>query len=268
MDFTKFPLEKLLFFVAGVIPGFVALLIFGLAHPAAFNWFFVLGFLGYKTKLCLILLVAFVVGNSLTTFLERFLAAIGGALGGAAASRTIPGVVLLQCRTLARPQLAGNSQEASRSRSSKDTNVMRDELYRMRCELVNLGPEADRPAALMALNIEKFNSEMDDDAWARWYDQYHWTILFPGKRDFVWHIANGLNFNLQTASLYILVSAVIVPAVRHWWSILPACVWVLLFVLESYMSIKNATDKWSTLSAQIRYLSEGYGGVGHSEGSS
>jgi hypothetical protein len=68
MDFTKFPLEKLLFFVAGVIPGFVALLIFGLAHPAAFNWFFVLGFLGYKTKLCLILLVAFVVGNSLTTF--------------------------------------------------------------------------------------------------------------------------------------------------------------------------------------------------------
>lgn len=87
MDFTKFPLEKLLFFVAGVIPGFVALLIFGLAHPAAFNWFFVLGFLGYKTKLCLILLVAFVVGNSLTTFLERFLAAIGGAIGGAAASR-------------------------------------------------------------------------------------------------------------------------------------------------------------------------------------
>jgi hypothetical protein len=28
MDFSKYPLEKLLYFVAGVVPGFVALLIY------------------------------------------------------------------------------------------------------------------------------------------------------------------------------------------------------------------------------------------------
>jgi hypothetical protein len=70
MDFTKLPLEKLLYFVAGVIPGFVVLLIFQAAHPYAFGWFVNLAFLGYKTKISLILLVAFVAGNTLTASLS------------------------------------------------------------------------------------------------------------------------------------------------------------------------------------------------------
>src|ERR1019366_7110704 len=88
MDFSKYPLEKLFYFLAGVIPGFVALFIFQLAVPGSFGWFFNLGFLGYRTKLSLILLAAFVVGNTLTTFLSGFLRFIGGAyFGGIVALR-------------------------------------------------------------------------------------------------------------------------------------------------------------------------------------
>ena len=81
MDLSKYPLEKLLYFVAGVIPGFVALLIFQLARPGSFNWFFSLGFLGYRTKVVLAVLAMFVVGNSMTRFLSGFFGAIGGAIG-------------------------------------------------------------------------------------------------------------------------------------------------------------------------------------------
>jgi hypothetical protein len=54
MDPFKYPIEHLFDFVAGVIPGFTALI----------------SFLGYKTKLFLILVVAFVIGNNMTTFLR------------------------------------------------------------------------------------------------------------------------------------------------------------------------------------------------------
>jgi hypothetical protein len=265
MDFTKFPLEKLLYFVAGVIPGSIALLIFQLAYPGTFDWFFVLGFLGYKTKLCVMLLVAFVVGNSLTTFLDRFLGAIGGAIGGMAAGRPYKSPHSYDVAPWRDPRWRAVLKKHLGAGAPKDTSIVWDELYKQRCAWVNLGPEQERPAALMALSSEKFNSEMDDDAWARWYNHYHWIILFPEKQDFAWHIAKGLNFNLETASLYVLVSAAVVPAVRHWWCILPACLWVLLLIAESYTGMKNATDQWSTLEGQIRYLSDGGGGTGDFE---
>jgi hypothetical protein len=59
MDWSRYPLDKLVFFVAGIIPGSVALLVYQLAVPGSFNWFFALGFLGYRSKLTLIVLVAF-----------------------------------------------------------------------------------------------------------------------------------------------------------------------------------------------------------------
>jgi hypothetical protein len=59
-----------------------ALLIFEVAAPGSFKWFFTLGFPGYRAKLGVILVSAFVVGNSMTTFLYKLLRSIGGAIGG------------------------------------------------------------------------------------------------------------------------------------------------------------------------------------------
>jgi hypothetical protein len=81
MEPSKLPIEKVFFFIAGIIPGFVAMLVFNLAAPGSFTWFFTMGFLGYKTKLGVTLLTAFVVGNSLTTFLNALLGGVGGYLG-------------------------------------------------------------------------------------------------------------------------------------------------------------------------------------------
>lgn len=87
MDLPKFPFEKIFYFAAGIIPGFVALLIYQLGVPGSFVWFFTLGFLGYRTKLSLILLAGFIIGNSMTTFLNSLLGAAGGAYGTWSARR-------------------------------------------------------------------------------------------------------------------------------------------------------------------------------------
>jgi hypothetical protein len=265
MDFTKFPFEKLLYFIAGIIPGFVVLLIFHRTHPGLFGWFLVLGFLGYKTKLSLVLFVAFVVGYSLTTFLNRFLGAFAGAIGGVVALRPYKPPHTYDVAPWRDPRWRALLKKRLGAEAPKDSALLKEDVYKMKCELVNLQPEQERPFALRALNSEKFNSEMDDAAWAQWYEQYHWRIIVYPKRDYVWHVANGLNFNLRATALIILVSTVAVPNVRHWWCVLPAFLWASLLAAEVYVDLKNAADKWSTLTAQINYLSDKSEGVAASE---
>jgi hypothetical protein len=167
MDFSKYPLEKFFYFIAGVIPGFVALLIFQLAAPGSFGWFFSLGFLGYRTKLSLILLAAFVVGNTLTTFLTAFLLFIGGFYGSVVAEKrpyrpsasydTAPWRDP-RWRTVLRNRLG--------TQAPNDTPFMWRELYDQRRQQVDLiMPAEERPTALTALNLEKIQSDMNDSEW-------------------------------------------------------------------------------------------------------
>jgi hypothetical protein len=88
-----------------------------------------------------------------------------------------------------------------------------------------------------------------------WYDHYHQIVLQPREQDFVWHVQNGLNFNLETTAVYVLIGALVVPSVRHWWCIVPACMWLLLLVAEVYTALQQLSNKWLTLSAQVKYLS-------------
>jgi hypothetical protein len=116
---------------------------------------------------------------------------------------------------------------------------------------------AEHPAALAALNREKFESDMNDFEWEQWYDHYYRIVVEPTSPDLSWHVRTGLNFNMETSALYVLISAVFVPSLRHWWCILPSCLWVLLLFAESYSIAKRISNKWSTLSDQIKYLSAG-----------
>src|SRR5579863_1795028 len=77
MDWSRYPLEKLFSFVAAVIPGFVALLVFS----GSMQQLFALGSLGYRTRVAVVVLVAFVVGFTMTTTLNALLGAIGGSIG-------------------------------------------------------------------------------------------------------------------------------------------------------------------------------------------
>jgi hypothetical protein len=254
MELSKYPLDKLLLFVAAILPGSIALLIFQLAHPHSFDWFLDLGFLGYKTRFGLILLACFVIGYSITTFLNRLLGAIGGAVGGFIATRIADRSLTVapwrnpQWRSLVKIQLGAHAPN--------DTQLMSAVLFDLRRQLIEHLPENEREMALIELQQERLTLEVEDSRWEEWYEHYHQTILLPAERDFMWHVENGLNLNLESASICVLVGALFVPSVRHWWCMLPACIWVFLLVNEVYWMLKNFLNPWSTLSAQLRYLAE------------
>lgn len=258
MDLSKYPLEKLFGFAAGVIPGFIALLIFQLAAPGSFGWFFSLGFLGYKTKLTLIALTAFVVGNTMTSFLDSSLGALGGAVGAYIAGQ--------------RPYRSPESHEVGPWRDPKwrialknylgaeapnNTHLISGELLALEKKKIEVLAKVDQPVALAKLDLDKIESEIDDRNWEQWYTHYHRVVIFDyDERALDWWVRRGLNFNLEAAAIYTLVSAFIVPGLRRWWTILPACIWVFMLVAEQFASISEIMNKWSSLSRQIQYLME------------
>ena len=182
MESLKLPVEKV-FFVAGIIPGFVALLIFHLAAPGSFAWFFNIGFLGYKTKLCLILLTAFIVGNSMTTFLNFSLNFTGGVIGARMAKKTIPIANLLRSGPVEGQGVACGIASTRWRANTWGPTLMPEPIFNIRVPTIALLPEADRPQAVNDLNREKFQSETDDWEWYGLYNHYHSVTLTSRERD-------------------------------------------------------------------------------------
>jgi hypothetical protein len=137
-----------------------------------------------------------------------------------------------------------------------DKPFMTEALYKIRLTAYEGQPDAIRGPAVFALDREKFESSVNDSEWANWYDHYHFVVLRPSDRDVVEHVLTGLSFNLQTASVYVLISAAFVPQLRHWWCLLPASWWTLDLLNQQFWALRNAEDRWFTLRRQITYLSE------------
>jgi hypothetical protein len=245
MDWTKYPLEKLFSFVAGIIPGAVVILVFG--RP---QWFFALGFLGYRTKVFLIVLVAFVIGFTATTFLNAILSGVGGAIGAVSYkpphSYDIAAWRDPRWRELIRRRVGTGCPN--------DTRLLSPMNVDLRTKIAGNLPLVQQQDAITALHLERLAAESDGLNWAVWYDHDHKIILEP-NRDVVWHVHTGLAFSLETAALIVLFSATFVPSVRHWWHILPSCMWVFLFILDHVFAVKKASDEWWTLNDPVKYLS-------------
>jgi hypothetical protein len=246
MDWSKYPLEKLFSFVAAIIPGGIALLI----STGMVSWFLSLGLLGYRTKISALMVASFVIGFTMTTFLQALLGAVGGVIGAATykpphsyniAPWRDPG-----WRALVKGKLGANCPN--------DTRPMSPVIFDLRTKIIGNLPNGQQPAETLKLHTQRLSAESDDLAWATWYDHYHKIIVQPDERDVFLQVHTGLRFSLQTAAVYVLLSAAVVPAVRHWWCIVPASLWALLLILESVESVRKALNKWSTLNEQVKYL--------------
>lgn len=256
VDLSKYPIEKLFHFAAGVIPGGVVLLVLEVVSPGKFSWFFSLPFLGYRTKLGLILLAAFVIGNSMTAFLTALLGGIGGAIGAATPMRPnkLPFInVVAPWHDLRWRALVKNRLKAD---APKDTFPMSKDIYDIRLKMIEFKPEPERAGAILELNNELFAGNVEDGKWEQWYDHFHRIILQRTSSDAEQYVRTGLNFNLEAASLFLLFCVIAVPRIRHWWCILPASLWVLMLCLETYWGIVRSSNKWFTLGDQLKYLSE------------
>ena len=257
MEPSKLPLEKVFFFVAGIIPGFIALLIFNLVAPGSFTWFFTMGFLGYKTKLGVMLLTAFVVGNSLTTFLDRLLGGVGGYLGARMAKEPYVPPTSVKVAPWRDTRWRVALKRRLGTQAPKDTMLISEGIFDIRVQTVGIMPEAQRANAMAELNREKLEAEMNDLVWAGWYEHYHRRVLTNrDKWGVQQHVLHGLNFNLETTAVYALLSTPFVPGLRHWWCIFPAVFWTALLFAEQFAAFGRFKDPWSSLGEQIEYLSE------------
>jgi hypothetical protein len=257
VDLSKYPLERIFYLLAGVIPGFTALLIFDLKAPGSFHWFFSLGFLGYKVKLALVVVAAFLVGITITNLLNGILGAIGGGIVGVKSTEPYQHASSYEVA----PWRDGRWRIAVKKRlganAPNDTSLLTENLLGMRRQAIDdFRPAEERPEAHAALKLEKLNTEIDDGKWAQWYDFYHQAVIERDQREFHSTVRRGLNFNLEATAIYVLVSAIFLPKLRHWWCVVPCVVWVLILVAEQRTDFNRYINKWSTVDAQIEYLSE------------
>ncbi len=255
MDLSRYPLEKLLYFVAGVIPGAVALLIYEVAVPGAFDWLFRAETLGYRTKLALALLVAFVVGNSITRFLSGILGAIASTFGYLSGQKA---ETLAGAETAAPwrdPRWRSALRRYLGPETPKDTLPIPESAYQWKLKAADLQPVGpEREIARRQVELEVLNAKIEDGKWAQWYRHYHSVVLAHAERDVTYHVQTGLGFNMEAASVYTLVSAILVPDIRHWWCIVPPIFWCLMLTAELYSNLANWRNLFSTLDPQIRYI--------------
>lgn len=141
-------------------------------------------------------------------------------------------------------------------KAPRDSRLITEEMYDLDLKMTEQLPLEQRVASQGSLTLGKLQSEKDDTDWALWYDHYHKIVIRPDDQDVVFHVRHGLGFNLETTALYVLVSAIFVRDLRHWWCIAPASLWSLSLIGSEYWGWKQLSDRWATLNTQITYLSK------------
>ena len=253
----KYPLERLVYFVAALLPGTVALVTYWSTSPHSFDWFLKLS-LGYDTKLWLFILTAFAIGHTVTSLLRAVLDDLGLWIGRML-SHVIPGKASYEYK--AAPWRNKEWRKAVRKRlgdaTPKDSELLTTELFSVRTVAAEYLPPEKQALELMKLAEERISTQADDVQWRSLYQHYHFLLLEPDERDVVLHIRHGLTYNFLSAAIYVLIAATILRTVHHWWCIVPSAAWVMIVVAQTIGRYYQLTAEWNTLQAQITYLATG-----------
>lgn len=259
----RYPLERLVYFVAALLPGTVALLIYWSVSHHAFDWFFKLA-LGYDTKLWLFVLAAFAIGHTVTSLLRAVIDDLGFWIGGML-SRVIPHKASYEYE--AAPWRNSEWRKAVRQRlgdaTPKDSELLTADLFQVRTVAAQYLPPEKQAMELMRLAEERISTQADDIQWKSLYQHYHFLLLEPDDKDVVLHIKHGLTYNFLSAAIYVLTAATMVRTVHHWWCVVPSAAWVVIVLAQTVGRYHQLTAEWSTLQAQTAYLATAASGVGH-----
>jgi hypothetical protein len=187
--------------------------------------------------------------------MTRFLSGILGGIGGAIGASAYKSPQEFEIAPWRDPTWRAALSRVLGERTPVDTQLFTKWFYDARMQEIEFLPEGNRPSARMDLEGERLKNQREDAEWARWYQYYHALVLRPAE-DVQFHVQRGLHFNLQTAAVYVLIAAAIVPPLRRWWCLLPSALWAVFLLLEEYEGLRQWGNKWSTLDRQITYLTE------------
>jgi hypothetical protein len=252
MNFDKYPLDKAFQFIAGIVPGSAVIWMVYLRYPTWIVYIIYSPFLGYKTKLSIMLVLAFLIGNSITKLLARLAGAFGGAIGAISIGQSTQSTYDtapwrdLRWRAAAKTYL-GNI-------APKDTFPMSESSFNLRLQLVQQtqGDQTDRTDQLIR---ERLEYSFDDSEWASWYRQFHFELLQTSQDDFVRYISGGLSTNMSATAISLLFGTIFVPCIRTAPLYLICSIFIVASTFTGIIELFQAIDYWSSLSKQIRFLS-------------
>jgi hypothetical protein len=266
MDLAKILLDKFFGFVAALIPGFFLLLVVVLHHGDLWRQLWDLNYLGYETKVAIVVFAAFIAGVTVSSFAG---AAIGGFIGGLSAYKGAKAAQAAARASAADTQVSdtdpGPPQPIPLWRDANWRklltaylgNAAPDDLqpigdqndYNQLIRFAKALPDADQQqAAFAAIQQRQFNEQL----WMDWWNRLYRLTL--QKNDPKMLIGLTLDGNIGSACLIILLSAPFTPILRQWWIVLPSIIWVLISAAQTYKQYYDATNPTESFIKQMEYL--------------
>jgi hypothetical protein len=257
MEIGRAIVEKLSVYISAVIPGAAAIYVYYLANPSFFQPFLRPNAFGYATKVGIILIGAFAVGTSVTTFSNAFWGALGGAFG---AIRVQMGPKWPQVPNSAPwrdPKWRKLALAYFGEHSPANTLPMTDLDFDLRVKATNTWlPEAERAAAVEELRRTRMRLASDDADWRQWYSQIEDLRKAEEKQDFEDVFSQTLRSSLQSTAIYLLISMVFVPSLRNWICGLICAGWLIVVTAEVFTALRGSSDPWNTWSIQLGFLTK------------
>jgi hypothetical protein len=260
MEFDKSSFKKAFPFLASILPGAALFYLFEIGHPGTLQLLLTISFLGYGSRLSLLLLLFFLIGYSFNKFLAAFFWPAGWVLGRMI---KLPLWDRHPYKSTDTPWRDQKWRAAYAKRFSinapQDLALTPDHLDEQMIAAISKLQPGDQPSPeqqaygmqLLQAAVERIGN---DKEWRSRYLQLHVAEITKRERGFVEEIGAGLDSNLTITSLIILIASWFVPQVRSWWLLLPAYLWFAESLLVATQKTVKFFEPSSTLQAQYHSL--------------
>jgi hypothetical protein len=267
IDFGKFPFEKTVHLLTKVLPGFALLFVYNAETPGTVKSLISLPYLGYATRLWLIITICFALGYTLSTVVNAVGSAAAGAIGAlwAGISRGRH-----PYENQAAPWRDQTWRTAYTSRFGPEApNNLTLMLPRNAAELLRSSQplpaglaEQQKLAEQLTLQVNPglkraIDAITNDTEWRMCYERMKFKVLFEGPVEPIQEVFGRLDSDFSLASFVLIVGAVLSVQFRVGWLMVPATAWIVLSVLNFCVRAYQVAEPWNTLSAQIEMLKSG-----------
>jgi hypothetical protein len=244
MDWARVPLERLFGFLAALVPGCAALLLFSIHDAKSLREFWAIAALGYQTKIAIVLFCCFSAGWTIISAFQGLNFAIGGALGGVMRIPDPP----------AKPWENGNWRALLAAylgnAAPKDIEPIAESTFEWQLQHADQFPEPEKRKR--EVQSAKITADMNNGEWRLWWNH----LQFPALMDHgpIASMSVTLAANFEAASLILLCAVPFTPSLRRWWLITACILWIFAYMTEVYSVIRQLRDPWLCFSKEIEYL--------------
>jgi hypothetical protein len=231
MDWAKVPLEKISIFVAALIPGSSVLLVVALHRPDLWRGLWDLTYIGYQTKIAVLIFVAFVVGHTVNEMVDLMIRSVVSFKRGYEIAATAT-----------RTSVSGHT-----SPQEPEMSLWRKENWR-KLLTAYLGS-----AAPDNVKLDDDPQHSNDGLWREWW-YFLYDLVTPKSSDQHRSIALDVEVNFGSAGLIILSSSFGTPGLQHWWVILFCFFWVIATGVQLFQHYNDDWDLRSVHNRQMEYL--------------